>query len=198
MSSRLPAMVLNHIRSRLADYEPLRVEGSLISRAAVAMILRDRGDDTEVLLIQRAEREGDPWSGHMALPGGRQARADRDVIHTAARETREEVGIDIQTHGQVLGVLDELRAIAGHGPIDLVISPIVWDLRAPVEPSPCCAEVEDTVWVPLSFLQRPTARGIYRCALDGIEQEYPAYCYRGYTVWGLTHRILSRFLELVR
>jgi len=168
------------------------------ARAAVAMILRDCGDDTEVLLIQRAERDGDPWSGHMALPGGRRAPTDRDVIHTAARETHEEVGIDIQAHGEVLGALDELQAIARHKPMGLVISPIVWDLRTPVEPTPHSAEVDDTVWVPLSFLLSRAARGVYRRTLDGIEQEYPAYCYRGYTVWGLTHHILSRFVELLR
>ncbi len=191
-------MNLANIRRCLAAYQPHRVDDTRVSRAAVAMILRERGDDTEVLLIQRAERDGDPWSGHMALPGGRRAPTDRDVIHTAARETHEEVGIDIQSHGEVLGALDELHAIARHRPIDLVISPIVWNLRTSVEPTPHSVEVEDTVWVPLSFLQSSAAHGVHRRTLDGIKQEYPAYCYRGYTVWGLTHRILSRFLELVR
>ena len=190
-------MVLTHIRRRLATYQPLRVGDARVSRAAVAMILREHGADAEVLLIQRAERFGDPWSGHMALPGGRRAPTDRSVVHTAARETREEVGIDIETYGEVLGALDELHAVARHRPIDLVISPIVWDLRTQVEPTPHSTEVEDTIWVPLSFLRSPAAHGVYRRALEGVEQEYPAYCYRGYTVWGLTHRILSRFLELL-
>jgi 8-oxo-dGTP pyrophosphatase MutT (NUDIX family) len=185
------------VRSRLAAHRPFRVAGNPGARAAVAMLLRPRDDDADVLLIRRATRQGDPWSGQMAFPGGRRAPEDSDVIHTARRETREEVGIDLDASGELIGALDELHAVARHRPLDLVISPTVWFLRGAVEPVPHAEEVAGTVWLPLSFLRSSAARGVYRRTLDGVEQQFPAYRYEGYTVWGLTHRILEGFLRLV-
>jgi 8-oxo-dGTP pyrophosphatase MutT (NUDIX family) len=161
------------------------------------MLLRQRGDDADVLLIHRATRDGDPWSGQMAFPGGRRAPDDRDVVHTAARETREEVGIDLEASAELIGALDEIQAVARHRPLDLVISPTVWFLNRAVEPVPLPVEVAATVWVPLSFLRSSAAHAVYRRSLDGIEQEFPAYHYEGYTVWGLTHRMLDGFLRLI-
>jgi 8-oxo-dGTP pyrophosphatase MutT (NUDIX family) len=173
------------------------VAGTPAARAAVAMVLRDRGDDTDVLLIHRATRDGDPWSGHMALPGGRHDPRDRDIIHTAARETLEEVGIDIERTGELIGRLDELHAVARHRPLDLVISPTVWHLQQPVDITPHPREVADALWVPLSHLCSADGRGLYQRTLDGVASEYPAFIYTGHTIWGLTHRILDSFLDVV-
>ena len=162
------------------------------------MVLHGAGTDVELLLIQRAVRDDDPWSGHMAFPGGRRHPGDVDIVDTAVRETREEVGIDLRADGEVIGHLDELRAMARHRPLDLVISPVVCVLRARRPLTLAAHEVESAVWVPLSFFCSPAARGTYRRTLDGIEIEFPAYQYDRYTIWGLTHRILEGFLELVR
>ncbi len=161
------------------------------------MVLRGTGSDVELLLIQRAVRDDDPWSGHMAFPGGRRNPDDVDLIDTAVRETREEVGIDLRTHGEVIGHLDEVRAMARHRPVDLVISPVVCALRTRVPLTLAAQEVDSAVWVPLSFFRSPAARGTYRRTLDGIESEFPAYRYGRYTIWGLTYRILEGFLELI-
>src|SRR5689334_10230467 len=83
--------------------------------AAVAAVLRDRGGEAEVLLIRRAQKETDPWSGHMAFPGGRQDPSDRDLLHTAVRETEEEVGLELRPEEHLIGRLDDLAAVArGH------------------------------------------------------------------------------------
>jgi 8-oxo-dGTP pyrophosphatase MutT (NUDIX family) len=161
-------------------------------------VLGDRGDGVELLFIQRATRDDDPWSGHMALPGGRRDPDDRDVAATAIRETSEEVGIDLATDATPIGRLDELRAIARHRPLDLVISPVVFALRRPVTLTLSPREVESAVWVPLSFFVTPGARATYSRTLDGIASEFPAFRYERYTIWGLTHRILEGFLALVR
>src|SRR6185295_3323821 len=87
---RLAALEARLRARELPDSEPW-----LGDRAAVAAILRESATDLEALLIRRAEREDDPWSGHMAFPGGRRGAADRDIEETARRETLEEIGLDL-------------------------------------------------------------------------------------------------------
>ena len=113
------------IRERLAANDPRNPADRLwlapggaaelaneIKRAAVATILREGLEGPEVLLIRRAENPRDPWSGHMAFPGGREAPEDRDLLATAVRETHEEVGLDLQRSAHLLGRLDALPAVA--------------------------------------------------------------------------------------
>jgi 8-oxo-dGTP pyrophosphatase MutT (NUDIX family) len=191
-------MTLEDIRARLVAYHPTLIDEQKVARASVAMVLGDDGDGVRMLFIQRATRDDDPWSGHMALPGGRRDPDDVDVIATAVRETAEEVGIDLIADGEPIGRLDELRAIARHRPLDLVISPIVFVLHRPVELTISAREVESAVWVPLSFLTSAAARATYSRTLDGIASDYPAFRYERYTIWGLTHRILDGFLDILR
>jgi 8-oxo-dGTP pyrophosphatase MutT (NUDIX family) len=79
-------------------------------RAAVALVLRVPvgAAGPELLLVKRAEYPGDPWSGHVAFPGGRAEPDDASPWHTAARETWEETGLDLLAAGRLLGTLDEL------------------------------------------------------------------------------------------
>ena len=73
---------------------PVRAKpGTYDSEAAVSLLLRPSGDGLKFLAIKRAESEGDPWSGHMALPGGRRDAEDEDLWVTAVRETWEETGL---------------------------------------------------------------------------------------------------------
>ena len=81
-------------------------------RAAVAAVLRPGSNGPEVLLIRRAEHPNDPWSGHMAFPGGREDPCDADLFGTAVRETLEEVALDLTTNAALLGTLDDLPAVA--------------------------------------------------------------------------------------
>lgn len=190
-------MPLPHIRARLDAHRPHVIDEPRVARAAVALVLAGTGDDVELLLIRRATRDDDPWSGHMALPGGRRDPDDADAVATAARETREEVGVDLAADAAVIGRLDELRAVARHRPLDLVITPVVFALHRAVTLRPSPREVESAVWVPLSFLASPAAVATYTRTLDGITSDFPAYRYQAYTIWGLTHRILQGFLEII-
>lgn len=191
-------MGLDHIRTRLAAFRPSVIDEPKVARAAVALVLTEAASDVELLLIRRAIRDNDPWSGHMALPGGRRDPGDVDAIATAMRETHEEVGVDLRVGAEMIGRLDELRAVARHRPLDLVITPIVFALSCRVEVRPSPREVESAVWVPLSFLSSAEAAATYERTLDGITSAFPAFRYEQYTIWGLTHRILQGFLELVR
>src|ERR1700737_5144593 len=78
-------------------------------RAVILLALRARADgEPELLMIKRADAEGDPWSGHIACPGGRMEPGDHDLAVTAVRATREETGVDIARDGRLLGHLDDL------------------------------------------------------------------------------------------
>lgn len=186
---------LELIRGRVAGYEPVllsRNPGEL--EASVALILHQRPEAApEILLIERAVREGDPWSGQMAFPGGRRSPEDRDVCMTAVRETFEEVGLALE---RPIGRLDDTEGSGALPRNRLVVSCFVFEIgeRPGMRHSP---EVQDAVWVPLPHLVDPCSAVEYEFDSDGLGGTFPAVRYRRYTVWGLTYRILGGFLELL-
>ncbi|MFI5307712.1 MAG: NUDIX hydrolase [Polyangiales bacterium] len=179
---------LDAIRSRLSRRAPQRYAGEATRRAAVSAILRPGLHDTELLLIKRAERDGDPWSGHMALPGGHLDPGDPDLLATARRETLEEVGLDLRSH-ELLGALDEHPASAQGRFTGMVIAPFVFALRSRVELRPN-HEVADVLWAPLGRLARGEADVVKELWREGQLVRFPAYAVGEHVVWGLTHRVL--------
>jgi len=183
-------------RGVIRDYRPLVVENPRARRAAVAVVVRPAAAGAGVLGIRRAVREGDPWSGHMAFPGGHSSPGDEDLVATAVRETREEVGIDLAGDAELVGTLDELQAVARRKPVDLIIRPHVFELRKLRRLRLERSEVDAALWVPLAYLAEPRARGIHRARYGEAEIDFPAFAYEGQSIWGLTHRILARLLEI--
>jgi 8-oxo-dGTP pyrophosphatase MutT (NUDIX family) len=166
-----------------------------LPRAAVALVLRPAAEGPELLLIRRAEREGDPWSGHMALPGGREQAGDASPVHTAARETHEEVGIDVAAAGRLLGPVEPVWPMSSRAP-RIMVRPFVFWVDAPVEATPN-EEVDEAVWVPVDELRAPGSVTEHLLEIEGHgEMRFPAFGTRGYVIWGLTHRILTTFLQL--
>jgi len=166
--------------------------------AAVALVLRvaEGGDDLELLLIRRAQREGDPWSGQIGLPGGRVELVDASLEETAVRETIEELGLDVRRHGVVLGALDELRPRTPVLP-SIIVRPyvcVVRDVPALV-PSD---EVAAYRWVRVGALFHPTARVNTTVRVRDFSMRVDAFQLGDYTVWGMTERILSTFAEIWR
>ncbi len=166
--------------------------------AAVALVLRvaEGGDDLELLLIRRAQREGDPWSGQIGLPGGRVELVDASLEETAVRETIEELGLDVRRHGVVLGALDELRPRTPVLP-PIIVRPyvcVVRDVPALV-PSD---EVAAYRWVRVGALFHPTARVNTTVRVRDFSMRVDAFQLGDYTVWGMTERILSTFAEIWR
>jgi 8-oxo-dGTP pyrophosphatase MutT (NUDIX family) len=163
--------------------------------AAVAAVLR-AGDGLELLLIERVERADDPWSGHMALPGGRREEGDPDLLTTAFRETAEEVGIALDPAAHLLGALDEVLPGTRRLP-PLVIAPFVAAVLPATEPRPDPAEVAAALWVPIDALRGEGAASEVTYERDGVTLTFPSFHYRGYEVWGLTHRILVQLFEVL-
>ena len=167
-----------------------------VSEAAVLLVLRP-ADPIELLLIERAEKEGDPWSGHMALPGGRREARDADLLATALRETEEETGI-VVPRPEVLGRLDELGPAASRRRFSLIIAPFVAAVPQATRAEPEPREVETTLWVPLTHLASDEAVDEILIQLEGEEFRLPALNYDDYIIWGLTHRILTGFMDIAR
>lgn len=158
--------------------------------AAVAVILAP--DPDSVLLIQRAERSGDPWSGHMALPGGRQDPAEPDLLSTAVRETAEEVGLVLQP-GLLIGSLDDVVPRTPALP-PIAVRPYVFalDRRPELTLNP---EVAAARWVPLDLLLHPDTYHVIQLEIRGESREFPAYRLDDSVVWGMTERILSSLVD---
>jgi 8-oxo-dGTP pyrophosphatase MutT (NUDIX family) len=187
---------LDAIRARLARRVPVPFTGEATRRAAVSAILRPSPSGTELLLIRRAEREGDPWSGHMALPGGHLEPSDPDLLATARRETLEEVGLDLHQH-ELLGALDEHAASAQGKFTGMVIAPFVFALRSAAELRPN-HEVADLVWASLDSMARGEADVVKELVRNGQPVRFPAYGVGGHTVWGLTHRVLQNLFAALQ
>jgi 8-oxo-dGTP pyrophosphatase MutT (NUDIX family) len=195
---RLPlSLTWERLAGRLPTREPVRFQPAGLPSeqtyrwAAVAVILCP--DPEAVLLIRRAERPGDPWSGHIGLPGGRMDPADADLCTTAMRETSEEVGCAL-SRDRLLGELDDVWPRTPL-PQVIVVRPFVFALteRPAITMNP---EVAESFWVPLSELRDP---GVYRdtpLTVRGHEMVFPAYHLSHGIVWGLTERILTPLVAL--
>jgi 8-oxo-dGTP pyrophosphatase MutT (NUDIX family) len=182
----------------LHEHPGERVEPEGPARLAAVLLALRLGDDgePELLMIKRAEAERDPWSGHVACPGGRMEPGDHDLEQTAIRETWEETGIDIARDGEILGTLDDVSPRTQVLP-PIVVRPYVGVVRSDVRivASP---EVAEAFWVPLPALRERAAWGTSLVSVRGLEEERPTFRHRGYTVWGLTERVLRQFLERLR
>ncbi len=165
-------------------------------RAAVAAILREGTEETgaELFFIRRAESPTDPWSGHIAFPGGRRDPEDESLLATAIRETREEVGIDL-VGAELLARLPDVPAFMRSTRGELVVTPFVFAVREDAIATPN-AEVADTLWVPVRTLAHGEGRGTY--AFTWEEKAYELPCFRlqpgEHVLWGVTHRMMEMIL----
>lgn len=181
------------LATHLAGRRPTRVEDPALARAAVALVIAP--DPDAILLIRRAERPGDPWSGQMGLPGGRSSPGDTDLVHTAIRETSEEVGFDL-ARDQLVGALDDVAPRSPHLP-PLMVRPFVFAVprRPVVVPNP---EVADHLWIEWEILARPDSYRPFSFRLGDAIREFPAYHVAPVPVWGMTERILAPLVALLR
>jgi 8-oxo-dGTP pyrophosphatase MutT (NUDIX family) len=187
---------LAEIREALRCHRPTVVEAPPAQRAEVAIVLRDNTASLDLLLIERAIRDGDPWSGHMAFPGGRVSGGDVTPRSAAERETLEEVGLSL-AGAESLGRLDDLHGFQS-STRQLVISAFVFHI---VDPDPLTPneEVKEAFWFPFDGLrdsqrhvdhrieQRPGMRA------PGILVGEPDR----HVIWGLTYRFLEDFLKIL-
>jgi 8-oxo-dGTP pyrophosphatase MutT (NUDIX family) len=181
---------LVRLRERLAGYQPSTDDDASLLWAAVAVILTPEPDG--ILLIRRAERTGDPWGGHMALPGGRREPTDPDLLATAIRETEEEVGIKLDRQ-HLAGTLDDVVPRTRVLP-PIAVRPFVFlALGRPV--LTLNAEVAAAQWVTIDHLVRPGTHHPVRLDVAGNTRLVRAYQLENAIVWGMTERIITSLLQ---
>jgi 8-oxo-dGTP pyrophosphatase MutT (NUDIX family) len=188
-------MIRRQLDQRLMAPRRMPIERDRVPQAAVSLILREAQGSAQALIIKRAERPGDHWSGHLALPGGRAQVEDRDLIATAARETYEEVGIDLLFGGEFIGQLEILTPTNARLP-RLEITPFV-AVAPPEFTMKLNGEVSRAFWISVTDLKREGRSSFFSTPLDGVVNKWPAYPSEGGPIWGITERILTNFLSLL-
>jgi 8-oxo-dGTP pyrophosphatase MutT (NUDIX family) len=178
----LPA-VKDRLRERRAS-EPFGEEPP----AAVATIVREGSDGAEILLIERAERVGDPWSGHLAFPGGKR-EADESLLRTALRETHEEVGLELSERALLARLGDVVARMNGYRVAQFVFAV---DGREP--PLSTNGEVTAVLWVPLATLSASARATTFPYVVEGRAVEMPCVHLDRRVLWGMTYRMVQQLM----
>ena len=166
-------------------------------RAAVAIMVREGQEATELLMIRRATREGDPWSGHMGFPGGRRDPGDHSNFFCALRETEEELGVDLSRWGAPLGELSDVNTGWRKDRPEMLVTPFIFSVSELPELTPN-DEVDDVVWVPLHFLMDKGNREPLEWEWKGQKMETDSYLYDCYRIWGLSLMMIDEMIGLLR
>ncbi|KYH39488.1 MAG: NUDIX hydrolase [Candidatus Bathyarchaeota archaeon B63] len=173
--------IINRIKKSLKPFSR-----GLGANAAVAIILKQESRGLSVLLVKRAENPHDPWSGQIALPGGKRMLEDRDLKETVVREIHEETGIDLTGRCEFLGVTRTLRSRLNP---EIKVLPFVFLLRYEPKIQLNEAELERHHWIPIDELVRNES------AVDLESGTRPAFIIGDVKIWGLTFRILRGFMQ---
>jgi 8-oxo-dGTP pyrophosphatase MutT (NUDIX family) len=187
-------ITFDDVEKALARREPELLSCDNGTRAAVALILRQVPSGMQVLFIERASHDNDPWSGHIGFPGGKVEGIDQNPRMAAERETREEIGLDLR-EARRLGRLSEVAGAT----LPIRVSCFVYgiDRAGPLQLN---EEVKDVFWVPLSALLEAENHGdsVVRFAGQTLNRPAIRLPQEGKPVlWGLTYHLVMEFLELL-
>ncbi len=193
---------IDRIRQSVIDHSPRKVPVREKTRqAAVSVVLRPyerNGEkDTEALFILRATKDGDPWSGHMAFPGGHLESHDESLRHAAERETHEEIGLDLIQHGEFIGQIDPVQANPKGRDLDMVVTPFVYELKQHDVRFAPNYEVADVLWGSLRDMHTGHSHTMGEFMIAGERVNYPGYGVGDEIVWGLTYRMLDLFFAML-
>jgi 8-oxo-dGTP pyrophosphatase MutT (NUDIX family) len=156
--------------------------------SAVAIIIDSTQSEESILLIKRRDREGDPWSGQIAFPGGHKSANDKTLLQTAIREAGEEVGIVLREH-DLLGVLPLMYSHTRRMPVASFVFALKNDLSIILN-----NEVAESFWVPIDELLRirVTTSEVH---VEGGWLNVDSYIHDRHVIWGLTFRIINTLLN---
>lgn len=156
------------------------------ANAAVAIMLKPTRQDMKILFVKRIENPRDPWSGQIALPGGKREPEDLDLKETILRETNEETGINLLDHCRFLGVTEPVRSKLNP---EMKILPFIFLLEHEPVIKLNREELERYYWIPIKKLIRNE-----RIVKSGVKA-HPTFIIGEIKIWGLTFRILKKFFH---
>ncbi|EED34336.1 nudix hydrolase [Luminiphilus syltensis NOR5-1B] len=186
---------IEQLEQRLRRHpKPRQDHGPAKRQAAVALPLLEGRRGPELAMIQRARRVGDPWSGHMGFPGGRRDAGDASELACAIRETREEIGVDLEACAKLLCELSDVDTGWRKDRPELLVSPFVFRLAVLPELT-LNHEVDAVVQIPLAFFLDKGNRVPHHWEWRGTRLSSDSYLYRGHRIWGLSLRMIDELLE---
>jgi 8-oxo-dGTP pyrophosphatase MutT (NUDIX family) len=184
-----------NLEQALAGHVPEKLPPRGGTHAAVALIAREAAPGLQLLFIERAANENDPWSGNICFPGGKVENGDGAPRATAERETWEEVGIDLGK-AHFLGRLSDIAGVR----IPVHVSCFVYFVENLGPFRLMSEEVQDAFWVSLADLMDPSRHGEKVVRFDGQTMVRPGVTlpHPGDPVlWGLTYLLVMDFLKLL-
>ncbi len=159
-------------------------------QAAVTVLFAEREDAPSMLLIRRAAHTGNHRT-EWAFPGGVAEAEDKDLLDTALRETKEELGVD-PSYIEHWGGLP--RVVTGTG---YEVWPFTGRLHDDATITPEPREVDDYTFVPVSVLLDEANRRHITLVRRGHTRNWDAIAYEGRIIWGATARIINQTLAIL-
>ena len=185
---------IEQIRGRLSDFEP-PAKAPSERRASVAIVLAGDSDARSVCFVERARRDGDPWSGDVAFPGGWAKREDESLREAAMRETHEEIGLSL-TDAHHVGDVAPMGIPRFRSRLGIIGASVFYVGESRPSLRLEQREISHAFWVPIAHLHHPDNRTVVHWARSGPPRARPAIAFDGRVIWGLTYRILVRFSDL--
>lgn len=189
----------NDLDQNISNHRARKIPGRhRMVRSAVCVLLRQHHGEDEVLLMRRAIREGDPWSGHVSFPGGRMDAADDTALDAAKRELHEEVGYCAES-AEPVGRMSDVVTRRHEAMRPMIVTPYAFRVPADSE-FQMNHEATETFWCPISFLADQANRDEMEWKLGKKPLEVPitlpCYFYEGRRIWGLTLLMLDELVKL--
>jgi 8-oxo-dGTP pyrophosphatase MutT (NUDIX family) len=180
-----PAQSRMTSRARISTEEYLKQKPDHRTSAVLLPLFPNEGTIYSAL-IRRPAYDG-LHSGQLALPGGKSEKEDVSLLHTSLRETKEEVGIDVDEKN-ILGKLSPLYIPVSN----FLVHPFVAQLKEKPKWIPDNHEVDEVIEFPISILFDPAFKSRQRILIGkNMFIDAPCYIINGQILWGATAMIFS-------
>jgi 8-oxo-dGTP pyrophosphatase MutT (NUDIX family) len=175
----------------LAQREKRYINDTSRVPSAVLIPLYQKQGQYYIVFIKRTETVKD-HKGQISFPGGMRDADDRTLLHTAVRESREEIGLR-QKDIEVIGELDDELTTTSNYIVTPFVAMIPWPYRFRKNED----EVAEIMQAPIAALLENDKQSEGNEILNGQPIASYTYNYEGKVIWGATARILKKLLDII-